>query len=183
MPPPAPGPQTVHYSAPPARPQLAPGVSTSTPWIWVIVLLPMVSLGSIWLMDPIRFMPSPAELDSAAFMPLRIWTDPAMLLVAGLSYLAAALTIVAAFLDYRALQRIGVVRPFHWAWSFATLLVSSLVYVIGRTVIVGKVTPGRGGAPLWVAIVVTVLGMINVGIWTVWLLTRTLDWAFTVGAV
>jgi hypothetical protein len=183
MPPPAPGPQTVHYSAPPARPQLEPGTSTSTPWIWIIVLLPMIGLGSVWLMDPIRFMPAPGDLDSTQFMPFQVWADPMMLLIMGLSYLTSAVTIVAAFLDFRALQRIGVIRPFHWAWAFTTLAVGSLVYVIGRTVIVGKVTPGRGSAPLWVAIAITVLGMINVGIWTFWFMGRILDWAFTVGAV
>ncbi len=184
MPPPnAPAPNTVHYTAPPARPLLAPGTSTSTPWIWVIVLLPMVGLSSIWLLDPIRLMPAPGDLDSVEVMPFRIWADPMMLLIVGVSYLTSAVTIVAAFLDFRALERIGVVRPFHWAWAFTTLAVGPLVYLIGRTVIVGKVTPGRGGAPLWAAIAVTVLGMINVGIWTFWLMGRALDWAFAVGAV
>lgn len=172
----------MHYAAPPARPQLAPETSTSTPWIWVIALLPMVGLASIWMIDPIRFMPAPGDLESAELMPFRIWSDPTMLLAIGLSYLTSAVTIVAAFLDFRALQRVGVVRPFHWAWAFATLFVSSLVYVIGRTVIVGKVAQGRGALPLWVAIAVTVLGMINVGFWVFWFMSRALDWAFTVGA-
>jgi hypothetical protein len=184
-PPPAPAhsPQPAQYSAPSARPLLAPGTSTSTPWIWVIVLLPMVSLGSMWLMDPATFLPATDDPLEAQMTALRVWTDPSMLLVIGLSYLSAAITIVAAFFDYRALQRAGVVRPFHWAWAFATLFVSSLVYVIGRTVIVGKVSSGRGMAPLWGAIAVTVLGTVNVGFWTYWFISRSIEWAFTVGGV
>lgn len=186
MPPPpapAPTPQTVHYAAPSARPQLAPGTSTSTPWIWVIVLLPMVSLGTMWLLDPATFLPATGDPQEAQMTALRVWTDPSMLAVTGLSYLSAAIMIVAAFFDYRALQRAGVVRPFHWAWAFATLFVSSLVYVIGRTVIVGKVSGGRGMAPLWGAIAVTVLGALNVGFWLYWFISRSIEWAFTVGGV
>jgi hypothetical protein len=162
---------------------LAPGTSTSTPWIWVIVLLPMVSLGMLWTMDPTKFLPPPGAVTSPETMPLGVWTDPSFLLVTGLSYLVGALTVVAAYLDYRALQRIGVVRPFHWAWAFATLFVSSLVYVIGRVIIVGKVTGGRGYAPLWGAIAVTVAGALNVGFWTFWLITRTLEWVTATGSV
>ncbi|GAC1484419.1 MAG: hypothetical protein NVS1B16_13830 [Pseudarthrobacter sp.] len=61
-----------------------------------------------------------------------------------------------AYFDSERLRRDGVVRPFHWAWSF----LSSAVYVIGRSVIMSKVARGRGLAPIWVLIGVVVLNIV-----------------------
>jgi hypothetical protein len=47
-------------------------------------------------------------------------------------------------LDWRRLRNAGVVRPFHWAWIF----LGPTVYVIGRTVVLRKVTRNRVLAPM-----------------------------------
>src|SRR5690606_35683868 len=57
-----------------------------------------------------------------------------------------------AYLDWRELGRRGVPRPFHWAWTF----LSSVVYGIGRSVVVRKRT-GHGISPMWVTIATLVV--------------------------
>ena len=67
-----------------------------------------------------------------------------------------------AFFDYRMLKNQGVERPAHWAWAF---LVAPYVYVIGRSVVVKRVT-GGGLLPLWIFLgVVAVSFIIAIG-WT-----------------
>jgi len=52
------------------------------------------------------------------------------------------------------------VRPFHWAWAF----LYSGVYIIGRSIIVQR-RIGRGLAPIWAWVAMSVLGLIvSVGI-------------------
>ncbi|UKA48902.1 DUF2510 domain-containing protein [Arthrobacter sp. FW305-123] len=58
-------------------------------------------------------------------------------------------TVVLAVLDTRRLLTLGVIRPFHWAWSF----LGGVPYVIGRAVVLHKVAPRRG---LWPLIVILV---------------------------
>jgi ABC-type spermidine/putrescine transport system permease subunit II len=71
------------------------------------------------------------------------------------SFLVAALSILFALLDYRALVRARVPKPFHWAWIFFAL-VNVPVYIIGRSIVVRRRT-GSGLAPmvvylaLWIA--------------------------------
>ena len=73
-----------------------------------------------------------------------------------------AAEVVFAFLDYRQLKKAGVQRPFHWAWAF---LAAPYVYVIGRSVVVKRVT-GGGLLPLWIFLgVVAVSFIIAIG-WT-----------------
>jgi hypothetical protein len=77
-----------------------------------------------------------------------------MLLFSG--FLAYAASVVLAYFDSERLKRSGVVKPFHWAWSF----LSSGVYVIGRSVITSQVARGRGLAPIWVLIGVFALNIV-----------------------
>ncbi|MGO7983712.1 hypothetical protein ACC691_38370, partial [Rhizobium johnstonii] len=65
-----------------------------------------------------------------------------------------------AFLDWRMLRAAGYERRFHWAWAF----LGSLVYVIGRSVLV-KRAAGRGSAPMWIAIVLYVVTSIVGIVW------------------
>ena len=67
-----------------------------------------------------------------------------------------------AYRDHQYLSRLGVVRPFHWARAF----LSSLVYVIGRGVIVRKVAGPRGLAPTWAAVAVTAVAVVNAFMWS-----------------
>jgi hypothetical protein len=60
-------------------------------------------------------------------------------------YGAWGLSVWFAYLDWKKLERMGVVRPFHWAWTF----LSPAVYTIGRSVIVFGVARPKGLAPIW----------------------------------
>lgn len=65
------------------------------------------------------------------------------------------LSVLLAYLDWRRLRRQGVVRPFHWAWGFLIGF-----YIIGRSVVVRKVAPGRGLEPLWAHLAVVLFTLI-----------------------
>ncbi|MDF2991343.1 MAG: hypothetical protein K0S37_1857 [Microbacterium sp.] len=147
-----------------------------------MVLLPAVGLIGMWFIDPLVTLPAdPTDVSPAA--QFAIFTDPAIVINSLLGFVTAALVVVAAFLDYRQLRAIGVVRPFHWAWAFAVFLVSSLVYVIGRTVIVRSVSGGRGMAPLWAAIALTVVGMVSTTVWVVLFFNALIEWTFATGGM
>ena len=64
-----------------------------------------------------------------------------------ISWGVVAGSVVFAYLDWQRLGRSGVVRPFHWAWSF----LGGIIYVVGRSVIVHKVAQGRGLGQVWIA--------------------------------
>ena len=71
-----------------------------------------------------------------------------------LAFAAIALFVVFAALDWRALRKSGVPAPFHWAWSFFTLIsFGGLVYVIGRAVVVRRRTDKSGYGPMILYIV------------------------------
>lgn len=153
------------------RPQLDPATPVGTVWIWLIVLLPVVSLALLPFIQ-IKLPaidvndPSPVITD-----PIALIGGPIYFVLIAVSWLTYAATVVFSWLDYRELTRRGVARPFHWAWSF----LSSLVYVIGRTVIVGQVAQRRGKAPLWAAIGVIVLSFIVTIVWTAMLFSSIGD--------
>lgn len=75
-----------------------------------------------------------------------------------LSFFGWAGTIVLAYFDGKALAARGVARPFPWALSFIPTY-GALVYVIGRSVVAHRRT-GSGLAPMWIVIILTVLGFI-----------------------
>jgi hypothetical protein len=125
-----------------------PGVSTSTPFIWVLVVLPLVQLIGL------AFWDIPDYLERATTFTPGVYQSPftpGYLAYTGIGILAYALTVVLAWLDHRALAAKGIVKPFPWPWAFLTV-----VYVIGRSVVVKRRTAG-GLAPLWLYIVVYVV--------------------------
>ncbi|MFF1571300.1 DUF2510 domain-containing protein [Leifsonia sp. NPDC058292] len=152
----------------PQRPQLAPGAAIYNVFIWLVVALPFI---------PVLLLPFWNPLNGFAIVQgpdgeVRGITDPGSFVspiyfvILAVSLIADALVIVFAYLDYRDLERKGVVRPFHWAWSFFVFLNPGfLVYVIGRSVIVRRVAPGRGLAPIWVSIGLYVLSFIIAIFW------------------
>jgi hypothetical protein len=165
-----------------ARPELPAGTSTSTPWIWLIAVHPIVSVVAIWFMDPSKLLPdlNTASPSSAFVDVLAVYTNPAFLALSVLGWLATVASFVFAYLDHRRLVQIGVVRPFHWAWSFLALAIGTfLVYVIGRAVIVGRVSGGRGYAPMWVAIVVYAAAMVSAIVWSIWMMSVMFAWIAT----
>lgn len=149
----------LHRSEPPApgavhQPPLAAGTSTSTWMNWVLVILPVFALpvSLPYLLSFQSFMrqamtvgtiPSRPVLPSGLFIGL--------LTTEGMGLVLMILMVVLAWRDWRALRERGIIRPFHWAWSFLTG-----VYIVGRQVVVHSRT-GGGLTPLWVFIGVYVL--------------------------
>jgi hypothetical protein len=161
------------YTPPATRPPLNPATPLGTVWIWLIVLLPLLSI----LLLPLVQVDFSSVIDTASLdgqyhpvNPLSIYGPWYFVLIA-VGWLTYAATVVFSWLDHRELARRGVVRPFHWAWTF----LNSLVYVIGRTVIVRKVADRRGMAPLWAAIGVTVLSIVVAIGWSILLVANAVD--------
>jgi hypothetical protein len=159
--------QPVGYSQPayapaPERPLLPAGTPIYSVFIWLVALLPLVTYIILPLWNPFAGLPQirgSRDLQTLA-IPLAFfgWAYFAFLIISWISY---GLIVVFAWRDYRQLERVGVVRPFHWAWAF----LSGLVYVIGRSVIVRRVAPGRGFAPIWVSVAVFVVGLVVALVW------------------
>jgi hypothetical protein len=132
-------------------------IPIETPWIWLIVFLPLVSIIPLFFIDWREYLQS--SIDSSLQSPSTAWVASftgATLVLTLLGYLVIAAQVVFAFLDWRALRARGIDRPFHWAWIFFTLIISNGVYVIGRGIILRRQT-GKGLAPVWAWIAVTVL--------------------------
>lgn len=155
----------------PARPELNPATPVGTVWIWLVALLPLVTIALLpTLQIHIPHIdlnePTPVITD-----PLAMVGGPWYFVLMGISWLSYAALVVFSWLDYRELKRRGVVRPFHWAWSF----LSAIVYIIGRTVIVRSVANRRGMAPMWAAIAVIAVSFIVSTIWTISLTTSVFE--------
>lgn len=133
------------------QPDLGPNPKIYTPFIWIIVLLPLLSTISFAAIDMNKYV----HLSTSASSPsasLAMIGDPLYLLNSLLGWVIYGVTVWMAYLDWRALGRIGVVRPFHWAWAFLT----AIVYVIGRSVVVRR-RIGKGLLPIWILIAVYVI--------------------------
>jgi len=128
-----------------------PSTPLYTPWIWLIVLLPLVSLVGLLFWDMDAYMRS----SMSSTDPFAQYTDPGYVLLQASSWLLYALSVLFAFLDRRVLLQRGFDRPFHWAWTF----LGSTVYIIGRSVIVRR-RSGKGLLPIWVTIGVVVISLI-----------------------
>lgn len=164
-------------NAAPAAPAATPvrrDIPTDTPWIWLVVLLPILTVLPLlfvdwrgYIEDSIRAAvdEAPGEIIAASF--------PAWLLVLTLlSYVVVAAQVVFAYLDWRVLKARGIDRPFHWAWIFFTLVITNGVYVIGRGVVLRRQT-GKGLGPVWAWIAVNVALILAGIIFSVYLVTET----------
>ncbi len=140
--------------APPKAPE---GTGWNTPWIWLIVLLPLVSLATL-LLVPWRslfaFDPTMLDRPGGPSSLGTMYQSPLLILVNLVSYALYGLVVFFAYLDHRQLLRMSVPRPFHWAWAFL-----GTVYVFGRSIVVKRRT-GHGMAPLWVEVGMIVLSLI-----------------------
>jgi hypothetical protein len=152
----------------PERQRLAADTPIYNAWIWLIVVLPFLSILILPFWNPLSGL-SIVQTQDGQYRALAqpgFFVSPFYFIIIGVSFLASVLVVVFAYLDYRDLLRKGVERPFHWAWSFFAFLSSGfLVYVIGRSVIVRKVAPGKGLAPVWVAIALYALSIVIGIIW------------------
>jgi hypothetical protein len=158
-----------------ARPRLPDTTPVYTPFIWIYVLLPLVPVIGFLFWNPTLPPPSSSSED-----PLR-WEQeslaslftPAYFILIAVSLLSYVAMILMAFLDHRALRRAGVVRPFHWAWSFFVFVSFGLLaYPIGRSVVVRQVARPRGMAPVWVVIGVIVATFVISFVWSFLMFTR-----------
>ena len=130
-----------------------PSTPIYTPWIWLIVLLPLLSLVTLLFWDMDSYLTASMSTDD----PFAQYSDPGYLVEQGTGWLIYGVSVLFAFLDRRVLLQRGFDRPFHWAWTF----LGGIVYIIGRSVIVRR-RSGRGLLPIWVYIAVFVVSMIVV---------------------
>src|SRR5690606_11100066 len=148
-------------------PLLPPGTRVGTVWIWLIVVMPWVVTSTIFLFD------IGTVLDA-------LWTDDlggaighvvvhvTVLVISSLATIGCALFF--AHRDSRWLRAAGVVRPFPWGYA----AIAGLVYVIGRQLVLRKVTPASA-APLAVSILLYVLWYSAFGVWAIATLTTGLS--------
>ncbi|WP_168197104.1 DUF2510 domain-containing protein [Agromyces laixinhei] len=139
------------------------GTPVDTLWIWLIVALPVLAALPIFFWDLEAYVMSSMSVDASAnpvLAALGPYTDPWYLALMFGSWIAYGLVVWFAYLDYAALRRLGYARRFHWAWAF----LSSLVYVIGRSVVV-RGQAGRGFLPMAAAIALSVVLTIGVVTW------------------
>jgi hypothetical protein len=134
------------------------GTPVDTAWIWLVVALPLVSLIPFFLWDVEGYMLA-SMTDPMA--QVRMYLDPMYLTAVALGWLTYGALVWFAYLDTAALKRLGYAPQFHWAWTF----LSSLVYVIGRSVVV-KRQAGHGAAPMGVAIALWVAIFVGTLVWS-----------------
>ena len=154
---------TDHYQQPydPAAPVTSPsapaGTRAHTPWIWLIVFLPYLTLPLFFAVDFGSMVDGltandPGYANRAQF---ELLTSPVYIVSVLAGWVTYGLCVLFAFLDHKELMTRAVPRPFHWAWTFLW----SPAYVIGRSVIVRRRT-GRGIAPMWAAIGMLAVSMV-----------------------
>lgn len=142
------------------------GIDGNTVWIWLVVLVPVVTSllplvvpwESIIGVDALTRSSLSHDPTAALRASLAPYQSPALWILTLAGWVVFAATVVFSYRDHRELLRRGIPSPFHWAWAFL-----SPVYAIGRSIIVKRRT-GRGLAPMWVAIADVVLGYIVAGI-------------------
>lgn len=141
------------------------GAKTNTVWIWLTVLLPLVSILPLLAVDWAGYGHAIlADPTITAEVNLALYASIPMLIAMASSLITTVLVILFPFLDYRALKGAGVPQPFHWAFAFFYLaLGTTAVYVIGRSVVVRRRT-GSGLGLVWVQIAVIVASWILVGV-------------------
>lgn len=154
---------TQHFHAPgqaaPA-PRAPEGTDPYTPWIWAIVLLPVLGYLPLPFFSWSSFFDfDPRDAQSVFDAQFAIFTSPMYLVSIAVAILTYGLGVVFAYLDHRTLLQRQVPKPFHWAWSFIPSY-GVLVYPIGRTVVTRSRVGGGALGPIWVMIAVFVLGLV-----------------------
>ncbi|MET4780236.1 DUF2510 domain-containing protein [Glaciihabitans sp. UYNi722] len=133
-----------------------PTVGTDKPvyniFIWLIVLLPILSLISLATFDLTDYM---RQTVSNPTRPGPVFTGP-YLLLSGLGIVIYLVSVLLAYFDRKKLEADGFVRPFHWAWTF----LGGVVYIIGRSVVAYRRTRSRGLWPIWAFAVIWVVSIV-----------------------
>jgi len=157
------------------RPALPEGTRTDTAWVWLVALLYLASSVPLFFFDMSGYMRAMFDVqfsgNASALMDAMAgyiaWFAVSWLL----SLASWGFTVFAAYRDYKHLEGIGVVRPFHWAFAFIPY---QLVYLIGRHVVLRKVTR-TSGWPLWAHIASIVVLFIVTLVWTLVLVQTVLS--------
>lgn len=144
------------------------GTSWNTPWIWFVLLLPLLGVGSLFLIDINGYIDAlisnPQNPDVAGAMSALF--SPGYIIAIVLGWVVTAVTILFAYLDWRELRKRGIPQPFHWAFAFLALAGVGIVYPIGRAVVTNR--RGAGGlVVMWIAIGTVVLSLIIGIVWSV----------------
>jgi len=162
----------VPHAAAAAPGRVAPGTSATTVWIWLIVLVPILSglasmiyLGQMSssmsaLLGAIAAESSAPDSNAILHWELTSVFTPAYFLLLLVGILTYGVSVWFGYRDVRELETRGFVRPFHWAWLF----LSPWVYVIGRTAVVSR-RGGRGAAPLVVFLAIQALSLVAGTVW------------------
>jgi hypothetical protein len=143
------------YSVNAAALKAPDGTKTNTPWIWLMVVLPLFAFIPLFFIDWAGMYDFDLLDETDALRSqFALFSSPWYIASTVGSWLVYGLCALFAFLDWRELKRREIPRPFHFAWTF----LSSVVYVIGRSVVVGRRT-GSGRAPMWGAIIVLAISL------------------------
>lgn len=161
----APGAAAVSLKAP-------EGTKAYNVWIWLVVLLPYITLPLLFTINfGDAFSPEAlSDPDRAVYAQFAIFFSPGYIAMIVLGFVTTALVIFFAYKDWRSLQQAGVPQPFHWAFVFLNLAVGP-VYAIGRSVVVKRRT-GHGSAVMWVTIGMIVLTIVVAIAWSVMLVAQ-----------
>ncbi|WP_193509780.1 DUF2510 domain-containing protein [Cryobacterium sp. BB736] len=135
------------------------GARVYTPWIWVMLGVQVLQTIALLTIDWAEYMR--LSLDASIQGQLAALTSQASLVSMLSGWGGLALLIGCAFLDWSALKREGIPRPFHAAWS----ILSPAVYVIGRAVVARR-RAGRGIAVMWLEIAILMFGLVA-AIWMI----------------
>lgn len=145
------------------QPPIPDGVSTSTRWIVLQALIPLAQVlaqlpyllafrslftSELALVrrDPATSTSMPSPGAEHAFAGQFAGLFGVLGVTFAVALLLSAAWVVLAVLDMHRLERLGIVQPFHWAWSLL-----GVVYPIGRAVVLQRRIQ-RGLGPLWVFI-------------------------------
>jgi hypothetical protein len=127
------------------------GAVTNTVWIWLIIVLPILPLLGLLTIDWSSLFDfasmDPSDSSQILQAEFAFFLSPGYLGAIIGGWVVYALNAFFAFRDWRFLQKAGVPKPFHFAWVF----LSSIIYTIGRAVVVKRRT-GHGSAVLWASI-------------------------------
>lgn len=135
------------------------GTSPNTVWFWITAATPIIAIAGL-IPTGIAFSQY-ANLDPTNVSDFsQLTSSPAYIASWLLGLVELAAYILFPIVDWRALEKRGVPKPFHWAWSLIAVAISTpIVYVIGRTVVIKRRT-GKGLAPLWVFIALQIIAWI-----------------------
>lgn len=136
---------------------MIPSSTSLNPWpIWALAVLPLASLVPLLLTDYGQLFREVfrAYMAGASTQSVQLGLLPLSLLNYAFGLGVYVLAVVLSYLDHRMLSgRVGVVRPFHWAWSFLL----PLVYFIGRAVVLRRRTGQSARGPVWMYVLISIV--------------------------